>query len=129
MILSDLMILRAIQSELCERCFCGKALVVFGPRQVGKTTMIRMLLEEMGVEALPLNGDEPDVRELLGGATSARLRACVGGHRIVFIDEAQRIENIGLTLKLFVDQVPEVQVIATPLSADPDADPVGSVAP
>ena len=60
-----------------------------------------------------LNADEPDVRELLQEATSTRLRTIIGVHRIVCVDEAQRIPNIGLTLKLMTDQIPDVQVIAT----------------
>ena len=111
------MIIRELQHELRGRFFGGKALIVFGPRQVGKTTLIEMVLHGMTDDVLCLNGDEPDVRELLSNATSARLRTVVGQHRIVFIDEAQRIENIGLTLKLFTDQIKNVQVIATGSSA------------
>jgi predicted AAA+ superfamily ATPase len=60
-----------------------------------------------------LNGDEADVRELLSNTTSTRLRSIIGAHKIIFIDEAQRIENIGITLKLIIDQIQDVQVIAT----------------
>ena len=110
------MINRELQRDLESRLFCGKALILFGPRQVGKTTLIDMLLYARE-DVLFLNGDEPDVRELLTNATSTHLRAVVGSHRIVFIDEAQRIENIGLTLKLFTDQIKNVQIIATGSSA------------
>lgn len=91
----------------------GKALILLGARQVGKTTLVRLLLEETGREALWLNGDEPDVRALLSEATSARLRSIIGPHDLVVIDEAQRIPNVGLTVKLLADELPEVQVIAT----------------
>ncbi len=93
--------------------FQGKAIIVLGPRQSGKTTLIKRILESSGKKYLLLNADEPDVRELLQDVTSIRLRSIVGQNRIVCIDEAQRIKNIGLTLKLFTDQIPDVQVIAT----------------
>lgn len=106
------MIPRYIHNDIQDRLFRGKTFILYGPRQVGKTTLLDMLFHGRE-DVLFLNGDEPDVRELLGGATSTRLRSVIGSHRIVCIDEAQRIANIGLTLKLFTDQIKEVQVIAT----------------
>ena len=106
------MIKRILQKDLKNRLFCGKAIIILGPRQVGKTTLINMFLHNKE-NVLLLNGDEPDVRELLSNATSTKLRAVIGSNKIIFIDEAQRIGNIGLTLKLFTDQIPDVQVIAT----------------
>ena len=72
-----------------------------------------MLLQQIGREALWLNGDESDVRALLSDATSARLRNIIGSRELVVIDEAQRIPNAGLTVKLLADELPDVQVIAT----------------
>nr|MBA2630343.1 AAA family ATPase [Thermoleophilaceae bacterium] len=69
------------------------------------------------VGCLHLNGDEADVREILTYTTSAKLKLLAGSNSIVFIDEAQRISNIGLTLKLFTDQLKNIQVIATGSSA------------
>ncbi len=110
---SQNIISRQVASRIEERLFQGKAIVLLGPRQSGKTTLIQDVLERSGEKYLLLNADEPDVRELLEGATSARLRTIVGNSRIVCIDEAQRIPNIGLTLKLLTDQIPEAQTIAT----------------
>ena len=110
---SQNIISRQVASRIEERLFQGKAIVLQGPRQSGKTTLIQDVLERSGEKYLVLNADEPDVRELLEGATSARLRTIVGNSRIVCIDEAQRIPNIGLTLKLLTDQIPEAQTIAT----------------
>jgi len=104
---------RQLARRISERLFQGKAIILLGPRQSGKTTLIQNVLEGTGEKYLMLNADEPDVRELLEGATSARLRTIIGDSRIVCIDEAQRIHNIGLTLKLLTDQIPEVQAIAT----------------
>jgi len=111
------MIQRTIVSQIAECLFQGKAIILFGPRQVGKTTLVEALLEQREEKVLFLNGDEADVRELLTDTTSTRLRTIAGDHTIVFIDEAQRIPNVGLTIKLFTDQIKHVQVIATGSSA------------
>ncbi len=100
-----------------SRLFKGKAILIFGPRQCGKSTLVASLLKKQELEWLYLNGDEADVREALTNTTTARLKGITGNKKIVFIDEAQRITNIGLTLKLFTDQIKDVQVIATGSSA------------
>ena len=111
------MIKRILENLIVKRLFRGKAIILYGPRQVGKTTLVTSLLEKRKEKTLFLNGDEPDVRELLEDVTSSRLKALFGKSRIVFIDEAQRIREIGLTLKLITDQIKEVQLIATGSSA------------
>lgn len=109
------MISRTLQSTLQQRLFKGKALLLFGPRQCGKSTLIETMLAS--TDHYYMNGDEADVRETLSNTTSTNLKAIVGNKKVVFIDEAQRIPNIGLTLKLFTDQLKDVQVIATGSSA------------
>lgn len=111
------MINRALQTVIEKRLFKGKALLLFGPRQSGKSTLIDSLLKAQDKEWLYLNGDDADVREILTNTTATRLKAIAGNKTIVFIDEAQRVANIGLTLKLFTDQIKDVQVIATGSSA------------
>ena len=93
--------------------FKGKLIVIYGPRQVGKTTLVKEILSRYPDDSLYLNCDEPDVRAALTEQTSTALRAMVGSHRLVVIDEAQRVRNIGLTLKLLVDNYPDIQVVAT----------------
>lgn len=109
------MIQRTFKKKIQERLFKGKALIIFGPRQSGKSTLVEEVLRD--VEHLYLNGDDADVREVLTNTTATKLKVMIGNHKIVFIDEAQRIPNIGLTLKLFTDQIKAVQVIATGSSA------------
>lgn len=111
------MIVRLLQHEIQKKLFKGKAILLFGPRQSGKSTLIESLLKQVGQEWLYLNGDEADVREILTNTTSAKLKLLAGRNKIVFIDEAQRVNNIGLTLKLFTDQLKDIQVIATGSSA------------
>lgn len=111
------MITRTIETKLKERLFKGKAIVLFGARQVGKTTLVNKIITETGEKTLWLNGDEADVREMLTNTTSGRLKAFFGDNKIIVIDEAQRINNVGLTIKLITDQIKNVQVIATGSSA------------
>jgi uncharacterized protein len=94
-----------------------KAILLFGARQVGKTTLLEGIVQKAGLSYLHLNGDEPDVREQLEKITSTQLKTLFGSHKLIIIDEAQNITNIGLTLKLITDKIRDVQIIATGSSA------------
>ena len=107
------MIERTIKSRLLNSLFKGKAVIIYGARQVGKTTLMREIECACNVPSLYLNCDEPDVRRALTEKTSTELKALIGKTKLLLIDEAQRVTNIGITLKLFVDAIPETQVIAT----------------
>jgi len=109
------MIERTLLSELKKRLFKGKAIILIGPRQVGKTTLIRSLLE--GNEFLFLDGDDPDVRGQLEGIGVSRLKAVIGKHKVVFIDEAQRISDVGLMAKMITDRFTDVQLLISGSSA------------
>ena len=111
------MIIRKIEKNITDRFFSGKAILIIGARQVGKTTLARKIIEPFKEETLWLTADAPETEQMLTRPTLARLKAIIGKSRIVVIDEAQRIPDIGLTLKLFTDQLPDVQVIATGSSA------------
>ncbi|TXJ29712.1 MAG: ATP-binding protein [Chitinophagaceae bacterium] len=107
------MINRLLQSSLEKRLFKGKAILLFGARQTGKSTLAEVLLSGLNEEWLTLNGDDADVREILSDTTATKLKVIIGNKKIALIDEVQRIKNIGLTLKLITDQIKNVQVIAT----------------
>ena len=94
-----------------------KAVIVLGPRQSGKSTLLEQLSPHLKAPVLWMNGDESDVRALFSNPTSAQLKSLIGTHRTLVIDEAQRIENIGICIKLIVDQLKGVKVIATGSSA------------
>jgi predicted AAA+ superfamily ATPase len=111
------MIQRLLSKVIGEHLFRGKAIVIYGPRQSGKTTLINQLLNSLNLPVIRYNGDEPDIRELLSNPTSTILKSMIGDNRIVFIDEAQRIPDIGISIKLLVDNYPEIQVITTGSSA------------
>lgn len=111
------MIKRFLEDEIPDELFEGKALIIFGPRQVGKTTALVQLLNERKEDVLFLNADEADIRQSLENTTSTALRLLFGNKKIVFIDEAQRVHGIGITLKLITDVLKDIQVIATGSSA------------
>ncbi len=102
---------RKIEAEMRSLMFQGKVLVVYGPRQSGKTTVIRHLLEGHEAETVELNGDDAQVRDILDNCPLSRLERIIGGKRILFVDEAQRINGIGLTLKRAVDRIADLQII------------------
>ena len=109
---------RTLEEELRRRFFGGKALILYGPRQSGKTTLVKHLVSELPAgDVLWLNGDNPDVRTRLSGISTAAWRLLLGNRRLLVVDEAQHIDGIGMALKLVIDEIPEVQVIATGSSA------------
>jgi predicted AAA+ superfamily ATPase len=106
------MIKRTLETTIQSRLFKNKAIILMGPRQVGKTTLIKTLFNDRD-DILWLNGDEQDVRDLFENISSTRLKAIIGTNKIVVIDEAQRISDIGIKLKLITDQIKDVQLVAT----------------
>lgn len=108
------MFIRNIQNTIENHFFKQKCIIIYGARQVGKTTMIKTIMENYPTDdTLFLNCDETDIRNSLTNATSTNLQLLLSNRKIIFIDEAQRVPDIGLTLKLLVDNFPDVQVIAT----------------
>ncbi|OYT17463.1 MAG: ATPase [Bacteroidetes bacterium 4572_77] len=106
------MISRLVISNIRKNTKLRKATILLGARQVGKTTILHELLKKEK-DLLVLNGDEPDIRELLTNVNSSQLKSIFGTKKTVLIDEAQRIPNIGLSLKLITDQIPDVQLFVS----------------
>ena len=104
---------RTLQEVIKKRMFSGKAILLIGARQVGKSTLLEQVVKNRQERVLRLNCDEPEVRTMLEAINTQELRLLIGQHRIVMIDEAQRVTNIGLTLKLITDGFPEVQLLVT----------------
>lgn len=109
------MINRILERSILNRFGKGKVIFLMGPRQVGKTTLFNKIL--VGKDFLFLNGDDPTVRKMLTEPNTEQLKNIIGKHSIVFLDEAQRIKNIGLTLKLITDQMQKVQLLVSGSSA------------
>ena len=104
---------RTMQPHIEANLYKGKAIIIYGARQVGKTTLCRSIMQHHASDSLYLNCDEPDIRQMLTHKTSTELKAMLGSKSLIVIDEAQRVKDIGLTLKLIIDNYPEIQVIAT----------------
>jgi predicted AAA+ superfamily ATPase len=109
------MIVRDLEPNVVARLHKGKVIVLIGPRQVGKTTLINSILSKS--DYLFLDGDDNTVAETLSNANTENLKSIIGNYKYVFIDEVQRIPNIGLKLKIMVDQIKDVQVIVSGSSA------------
>jgi len=108
---------RYLEDVIPNFMFRGKAILIFGPRQAGKTTLVKKITDQIDGQCLFLNGDEHQVKSFLLHASKEKLAGMVAGFRILVIDEAQKIDDIGNILKIFTDSIPEVQVIATGSSA------------
>ena len=104
--------IRTIFDTLYENIGKKPILVLYGARQVGKTTLIKLIMEKF-LKPLYLQGDDPKEAILLEHRSAKELADMVSGHDIVVIDEAQRIQDIGITLKLIADNVKNAKVIAT----------------
>lgn len=111
------MIPRKLLIPIFERLDNEKALIILGPRQSGKTTLLNMIARKASAPFLLLDCDEPDIRKLLETPTSTALKNIIGKNKLVMIDEAQRIKNIGLTLKLIIDKIKWVKLVVTGSSA------------
>lgn len=110
------MIDRLLYKSIEDKLFKGKIILLAGARQVGKTTLLKQILHNKeGV--LWLNGDEMQVQNLFNNASADRLLSEFGGSKIVILDEAQRIKDVGLRLKLIADADSDIQMIATGSSA------------
>lgn len=102
---------RTLKDVIKKRIGSRKAIILIGPRQVGKTTLIQNILESK--EYLHLLGDDPTVRQLLTEPNTEQIRAIIGKYNTIFVDEAQRIPKIGITLKIIIDQFKDVQVFVS----------------
>jgi predicted AAA+ superfamily ATPase len=106
---------RQIEPKIVNNLFKGDIVIVYGARQVGKTTLVRKIIEDQqDISTKYLNCDEGDVQKAFSEAdTSTSLKRIIGNAKLIVLDEAQRIRNIGLKLKLLVDNFPGQQIIAT----------------
>ena len=107
------MYVRFIQKSIEKWLFKSKIIVIYGPRQAGKTTLAKAILDKFGDDGLYLNCEVDSVKRELSKIEPSQLKSFFGRKKIVVLDEAQVISNIGLVLKTFIDQYKEIQIIAT----------------
>jgi uncharacterized protein len=104
---------RLLLPKLQEALLPGKVLVLYGPRQVGKTTLAKELLSAVHLRSRFVNADELIYREALASQNRQRLGELLGDAQLLVIDEAQRVPEIGLNLKILVDSFPHAAIVAT----------------
>jgi predicted AAA+ superfamily ATPase len=107
---------RILRKRIDEHWSDDKVIICIGPRQVGKSTLLNKICKDNG-DYLFINGDDPEYQLLLTDVGEKRLLQIIGNHKVVFIDEAQRIKNIGLTSKIIFDRIKDVKLILCGSSA------------
>lgn len=112
-----MLINRQLLATVSKRIEPGKAVIILGPRQVGKSTLLKTISSASTQKTLHLDCDDAQVRTQLGIQTLPNLQGIIGNAELVLIDEAQRVKNIGLTLKIITDQLPQVALLVSGSSA------------
>jgi predicted AAA+ superfamily ATPase len=107
------MVKRELETLIHKYLFKKKAIIIYGARQVGKTTLVEHLVRHHRDQTLLMNGDHADIRDLLSNPNPAKLAPVIGKNKILVIDEAQRITETGLVLKIIHDSFKDVQLMAT----------------
>ena len=107
------MINRKIEKNIVENLFKGKVIIIYGARQVGKTTLVKKIADDYKSQSGYFNCDLISVQDALSILEANRIKNFLGDHNIIILDDAQRIKNIGLILKILIDTYPELQIIAT----------------
>jgi predicted AAA+ superfamily ATPase len=111
------MIKRQLEPAILNRLYKGKAIILLGPRQTGKTTLLKEIIGRQNQQVLWLDADEPYTRTRLRDVNVADLKSFMGTSKLLVIDEAQQIKNIGSTLKLIADHIRDVQLLVSGSSA------------
>lgn len=104
---------RILEKTIVEHMFIGQIIVLYGPRQVGKTTLTRKIYDDFSGEKLFFRGDIPSERDIFRDPEPSKILSYIGNTKLVIIDEAQMIENIGTVLKVMFDTHPEIQFFVT----------------
>lgn len=108
------MIKRHLETVINGKLFKGKAIILIGARQVGKSTLLSQIVENAaGQKAVFLNCDEPEIKEMLTNANFNELKMIVADNKIMVIDEAQRVPDIGMTLKRITDNFHDLQLLVS----------------
>lgn len=104
---------RTLQDKISERIEPGKVVIIYGARRVGKTILMKEIVNNFNGKIMLLNGEDFDVQTLLANRSVANFRHILSGIDLLAIDEAQNIPDIGSVLKLIVDEIPTIRVIAS----------------
>ena len=110
----DMKVIRILEESINQALNLRKIIIIYGPRQVGKTTLARDILQKFkDKQVLEISADEKRFRDVLSSQDSIKLKQMTGNANIIFIDEAQRVQDIGLNLKIMHDQIPDLKIMVT----------------
>jgi predicted AAA+ superfamily ATPase len=115
--MSKIILERAIDNQIYSSLVPNKVVVLLGPRRVGKTVLINQIVGKISEPYILLNGENADVRKQLAYRSTQNYLNFLGSKRLLIIDEAQKIPEVGAILKLMVDEIPGLKVLATGSSA------------
>ena len=104
---------RSIENQVIKSLAPNKVVILLGPRRVGKTVLIRQIIERLEEPYLLLNGEDVDVRKRIEHRSKQHYLNVLGSKRILIIDEAQKIPEVGRILKLMVDEIEGIRILAT----------------
>lgn len=108
------MIRRLYETVIAEQMLSDRrVIIIYGPRQVGKTTLVRLMTEKFEGKILEINADDMDYNYILSSRSLKKMRELIDGYDLIFIDEAQRIYDIGINLKILYDSLPNLKIIVT----------------
>lgn len=103
---------RKLKSKIKDELLhSNKVIIVFGARQVGKTTLINQIISESDLSHISVNGEEADVKAVFNQLSYDRMMEVVGNNSILFVDEAQTIEHIGKAIKILYDKNPDLKIV------------------
>lgn len=109
-----MLILRIISAGIKEKILgSNKIVLLYGARQLGKTTLSKALIGEIGLKTLLVNADQSKYVDVLSSKDLSKLKALVSGYELLFIDEAQRIPDLGINLKILIDELPHLKILVT----------------
>jgi uncharacterized protein len=108
------MVSRLYETVIAEQMQLDRrVIIIYGPRQVGKTTLVRLITEKFEGKILEINADDMDYNYILSSRSLKKMRELIDGYDLIFIDEAQRIHDIGMNLKILYDSLPNLRIIVT----------------
>ncbi len=113
----DKILSRTIEEQVKKSMIANKVVTLLGPRRVGKTVLIKQLIDNLKEPYLLLNGEDVDTRKILEHRSKQHYLNLLGDKRMLFIDEAQKIPEVGKILKLMVDEIEGIRILVTGSSA------------
>lgn len=105
---------RILTASIIEKLASSrKGIIIYGARQVGKTTLVNGIIKRLGLNTLVINGDQSRFIDIITSRNLTEIQSLVSGYDMLFVDEAQRIPEIGINLKIILDNLPKLKVVVT----------------